>query len=210
MLGFLEQWIIPYLVDYGLLAIFLLSALESACIPIPSEIVVPYGGVLAQQGHVTLWAVVVVATLGNLAGSTVAYLVGRYGGREAVIRYGRWVLISHHHLEAADRWFERHGEATVFLTRMMPGVRTFISVPAGVTRMPFGRFALYSALGALPWNLALAYLGFLFADNWDGLQQLFHRYDRIFYILLVLAVLTLVGWKWRGSRRSRAADGPVG
>ena len=155
-MAFLQDWIIPFLVDYGLLAIFITMTLESACVPIPSEIVVPYGGVLAAQGHVTLWAVVVVATVANLVGSSIAYAAGRYGGRALVLRYGRYVFMSPHHLDVADRWFERRGEVTVFVTRMMPGVRTFISVPAGVARMPYVRFIVYSALGAFLWNLGLA------------------------------------------------------
>jgi membrane protein DedA with SNARE-associated domain len=203
-MSFLHQWIIPFLVDYGLLAIFITMTLESACIPIPSEVVVPYGGVLAAQGHVALWAVVLVATLANLVGSTIAYAAGRYGGRVLVLRYGRYVFLSEHHLDVADDWFARHGEITVCVTRMMPGVRTFISVPAGIARMPYVRFLVYSALGALPWNLALAYLGYLFGENWDHLQSVFNRWNRYFYVLLVLAVVAVVVWKWRDLRRKRA------
>ncbi len=204
-MGFLEDWIIPILVDYGLVAIFVTMALESACVPIPSEVVVPYGGFLAAQGHTQLWMVVLVATVANLVGSTVAYAAGRYGGRSLVLRYGRYVLMSPHHLDVADHWFQRRGQLTVFLTRMMPGVRTFISVPAGVARMPYGRFALYSFLGALPWNLALAYLGWVFGENWERLQESFSRYNLVFWGLLGLAIVAAVAWKWRAVRRSRAA-----
>lgn len=204
-MGFLEDWIIPILVDYGLVAIFVTMALESACVPIPSEVVVPYGGFLAAQGHTQLWMVVLVATVANLVGSTVAYAAGRYGGRSLVLRYGRYVLMSPHHLDVADHWFQRRGQLTVFLTRMMPGVRTFISVPAGVARMPYGRFALYSFLGALPWNLALAYLGWVFGENWERLQESFSRYNLVFWVLLGLAIVAAVAWKWRAVRRSRAA-----
>jgi membrane protein DedA with SNARE-associated domain len=203
-MSFLQDWIVPFLVDYGLLAIFLTMTLESACVPIPSEIVVPYGGVLAAQGHVSLWAVVLVATVANLAGSSIAYAAGRYGGRPLVLRYGRYVFLSAHHLDVADDWFERRGEITVFITRMMPGVRTFISVPAGIARMPYVRFLGYSALGALVWNLALAYVGYLFGENWDHLQQAFGRWNRYFYVALALAVVAVIAWKWRDVRRKRA------
>lgn len=207
MLAWLEEWLMPLVADYGLLAVFVTMTLESACIPIPSEIVVPYAGFLAAQGYFPLWAVILVATVANLVGSTIAYAAGRYGGRDLVLRYGRYVFISRHHLEKADEWFERRGEVTVFATRMMPGVRTFISVPAGVSRMPFGRFAVYTFLGALPWNAALAYLGWLFGENWVLLQEQFSRFNLVVWVALGLALaVAVVAWKRRGSRNSRGGD----
>lgn len=205
-MGFFEDWLIPLLVDYGLWAVFITMTLESAAIPIPSEIVVPYGGFLAAQGHTALWAVVLVATLANLVGSTIAYGVGRWGGRALVERYGRYVFMSTHHLDMAEEWFARRGEVTVFATRMMPAVRTFISVPAGVARMNYVRFAVYSFLGSLPWNLALAYLGYVFGENWERLQGYFHQYNVVFYGVAGAAVLAFVAWKVRGWRRRRAAN----
>jgi membrane protein DedA with SNARE-associated domain len=205
-MGFIEEWIIPILVEYGLVAIFITQTLESMCIPIPSEVVVPYGGFLAAQGHVELWQVIVVATTANLLGSSIAYAAGRYGGRALFLKYGRYVLMSAHHLEVADRWFERRGEITVFLTRMMPGIRTFISVPAGVSRMPYFRFAFYTALGSIPWNTGLAYLGWLFGDNWELLQDWFHKYNIVFYAALALALAAAVLWKWRDVRNRRSTQ----
>jgi membrane protein DedA with SNARE-associated domain len=203
---FFNDWLVPILVDYGLLAIFVTMTLESACIPIPSEIVVPYGGVLAAQGHVQLWQVVVVACAANLIGSGIAYAVGRYGGRALFLRYGRYVLIRQHHLESAERWFERRGQATVLFTRLMPIVRTFISLPAGISKMRFGKFLVYSLLGAIPWNVGLAYLGYAFGSNWDQLQEYFHRYNTVFYILLAIAVVVvLVVWQAR-RRGGRVRD----
>lgn len=197
--------LVPLLQEYGLLAIFLAMVLESACIPIPSEIVVPYGGVLAAQGHATLWQVVLVATMANLVGSLVAYVVGRYGGRAFILRWGKYVLLSHRHLAKADEWFERRGELTVFLTRMMPGVRTFISLPAGIGNMRVGKFVTYSFLGAVPWNLALAVLGWYFGSNWGALQQYFHRYNTWFYAALALAVGVFMAW-WIARRRTVQAS----
>jgi membrane protein DedA with SNARE-associated domain len=205
-MGFIEEWIIPILVEYGLVAIFITQTLESMCIPIPSEVVVPYGGFLAAQGHVELWQVIVVATTANLLGSSIAYAAGRYGGRALFLKYGRYVFMSAHHLEVADRWFERRGEITVFLTRMMPGIRTFISVPAGVSRMPYFRFAFYTALGSIPWNTGLAYLGWLFGDNWELLQDWFHKYNIVFYAALALALAAAVLWKWRDVRNRRSTQ----
>jgi membrane protein DedA with SNARE-associated domain len=203
MAGF-EAWIKTVLTDYGLLAIFVTMTLESACIPIPSEIVVSFGGFMAAQGDFPLWAVVVVATLANLVGSGIAYALGRYGGRAFFLRYGRYVFVSAHHLDKAEEWFDRRGEITVLLTRMMPGVRTFISVPAGIARMDLGKFLLFSFFGALPWNLALALLGYAFGQNWDRLQALFGEFNRVFYVLLALFVVAVGAWWWRKSRRARA------
>lgn len=189
--------------DFGLVAIFIFSTVESACVPIPSEIVVPFGGFLAARGLFPLWTVVLVATGANLTGSLLAYGAGLYGGRAFVLRYGRYLLISEHHLEAAERWFARRGEVTVLATRMMPGVRTFISVPAGVARMDLKRFVIYSFLGALPWNLALAILGYAFGENWERLQSTFSNYNLLVWGVLAAAFVAAGVWWW--IRRSRNA-----
>jgi membrane protein DedA with SNARE-associated domain len=215
MTSFFQDWLIPLLEDYGLLIIFLTMTAESACIPIPSEIVVPYGGFLAAQGHTELWMVIVVATAANLVGSMIAYAVGRYGGRALFLRYGRYVLVRPHHLEKAEVWFDRHGEVTVFFTRMMPGIRTFISLPAGIARMKVGKFLLYSAIGSVIWNAGLAYLGYAAGkavgeDAWATLQEQFSRYNHIFYIVLGVAAVALIAWgvwRWRKRRRGGVVVG---
>jgi membrane protein DedA with SNARE-associated domain len=218
-MSFFQDWLIPLLENHGLLIVFLTMIAESACIPIPSEIVVPYGGFLAAQGHTQLWMVIAVATLANLIGSSIAYAVGRYGGRALFLRYGRYVGVSAHHLEKADRWFVRYGPATVFFTRMMPGIRTFISLPAGIAKMPFAKFLLYSLFGSVIWNAGLAYLGYAAGkavgeDPWGTLQETFSRYNEIFYIVLAVVVVALVGWgvwRWRRrKRRNEAAEQPEG
>jgi membrane protein DedA with SNARE-associated domain len=207
-MSFFQNWLIPLLENHGLLIVFLTMVAESACIPIPSEIVVPYGGLLAAQGNTHMWAVIVVATAANLVGSSIAYAVGRYGGRALFVRYGKYVLVQPHHLDKADRWFEKHGQVTVFFTRMMPGVRTFISLPAGIARMPFVKFLLYSLAGSLIWNTALAYLGYGFRkalgeDGWNRLQEIFSDYNHYFYIALAAVVVALIAWgfwRWRRSK----------
>lgn len=211
----MSQWLINALTSYGLLIVFLTMSAESACIPIPSEIVVPYGGFLAAQGHTHLWMVIVVATVANLVGSIIAYAVGRYGGRALFVRYGKYVGISAHHVDKADHWFERYGPATVFFTRMMPGVRTFISLPAGIARMPVIKFLAYSAVGSAIWNTGLAYLGYgagraAGEDPWGKLQETFHSYNRIFYVVVAVIVVAIAGyvvWRWRRHRHAAAAKG---
>jgi membrane protein DedA with SNARE-associated domain len=216
MMDFLQNWLLPLLENHGLLIVFLTMAAESCCIPIPSEIVVPYGGYLAAQGHTSLWAVVAVACAANVVGSAIAYGIGYSGGHALFMRYGRYVLIRPHHLEKAERWFDGRGQSTVFFTRMMPGVRTFISLPAGIARMHFGKFLLYSLLGSIPWNVGLAYLGYgagkAAGDNaFENLQQQFGRYNHVFYIVLGVAVVGLAAWgytRWRRRHRARVdADG---
>jgi membrane protein DedA with SNARE-associated domain len=202
----LGNWAKTFVENYGLWAIFVTMVLECAFIPIPSEVVVPLGGVLAAQGHVALWQVVIVATLANLVGSLIIYALGRYGGRDLILRYGRYVRLTSRHVESADRWFERWGSGAVFVTRILPGVRSIISLPAGISRMPVLRFALFTTLGSIPWNLGLAYLGYLFGANWDQLQGYFHRYDRVLYALIACAVLAVIAWAWWRWRNMRTAE----
>jgi membrane protein DedA with SNARE-associated domain len=212
-MSFFQNWLIPLLENHGLLIVFVTMIAESACIPIPSEIVVPYGGFLAAQGHTQLWAVILVATLANLIGSSIAYGIGRFGGRALFLRYGRYVGVSAHHMDRADHWFERYGPATVFFTRMMPGIRTFISLPAGIAKMPFSKFLIYSLFGSIIWNTGLAYLGYAAGkaageDPWGRLQETFARYNHIFYIVVGVVVVALIAWGvWRWRRRRNRPDG---
>lgn len=184
---------------YGLLAVFVLSALESACIPIPSELVVPAAGFLAYQGSLSLWGVVAAATLGNVVGSWIAYVVGRRGGRPLIQRYGRYVWLSERHLDRAEGWFARYGEITVFAARLLPAFRTFISLPAGIGEMPLGRFLLYSLLGSLPWNLALAVAGYEFGAHWTAIES----YLKPVSYASALALALVLIWFWLGARRAR-------
>jgi membrane protein DedA with SNARE-associated domain len=210
----MSQALIDALTHYGLLIVFVTMVAESACIPIPSEVVVPYGGFLAGEGHTHLWMVIVVACVANIVGSMIAYVVGRYGGRALFVRYGRYVGISAHHVDRADHWCGRYGPATVFFTRMMPGVRTFISLPAGIAKMPVIKFLLYSLAGSVIWNTALAYLGWGFyralgQDGWNKLQDTFRRYNNIWYVVLavvVVAIVAFVVWRWRRHRKAAASE----
>jgi len=212
-MGFFEDWLIPLLENHGLLIVFLTMVAESACILIPSEIVMPYGGFLAAQGHTRLWMVIVVAASANLVGSLIAYYVGRYAGRALFLRYGRYVGVRVHHLEKAERWFERRGDLAVLFTRVMPGIRTFISLPAGMVRMPVAKFVVYSLIGIVPWVGALVGLGYgagkaVGEDPWGRLQDQFHRYNEVFFIVLAVAVAALIIWGlWHWRRKRLAAMG---
>lgn len=186
----LANFVISTLNSLGYFGIVLLMAIESACIPLPSEVIMPFSGFLVAQGRFTLWGAAMAGAVGCVVGSTVAYVVGAIGGRPLALRYGRFVLLSSHDIDVADNWFRRFGEATVFFTRLMPLVRTFISLPAGIARMPFGRFVIYSFAGSLIWSGFLAYVGMQLGSHWDQLKPLFQRFDVAFAILIVL----LIAW----------------
>jgi len=175
--------------QYGYLAVFVGMVLESACIPVPSEIIMPFGGLLAARGQLNFWWVGMLGALANVTGSWLAYWAGRYGGRSFIEDYGRYLLISRHHLQLADRWFAEKGEITVFITRLLPGIRTFISLPAGIARMDFWRFTIYSFIGVLPWSYLLTYLGYLLGENWDKLTAYLHTAN---YFLLGGALLIVI------------------
>jgi membrane protein DedA with SNARE-associated domain len=179
-----------------------LMAIESACIPLPSELIMPFAGFLASQGRFSLWALGIVGALGCVIGSIPAYFLGLYGGRPLIEKYGKWVLLSHHDLDLADRLFQRHGEPVVFFARLLPVVRTFIAFPAGVSKMNLRRFVIYTFAGSLPWCLGLAYLGMKLGQHWETLGKYFHRFDAVIGALIVLGIILYV---WRHLRqRGRA------
>ncbi|MFA5801136.1 MAG: DedA family protein [Thermoleophilia bacterium] len=194
LIEFLANIVISIISTLGYFGVFLAMAIESACIPLPSEIIMPFSGYLVYKGEMNLVLVGVMGALGNLGGSLLAYWVGAVGGRPLVEKYGKYVLLSHHDLDVADRWFTKYGRSTVFFTRLMPVIRTFISFPAGISRMNLTTFSIYTFLGALPWSLFLAYVGFKLGENWDTLGVYFHKADIIIGILLVAAVVWYV---WR-------------
>lgn len=186
----LSRFIIHVISAMGYPGIVLLMAIESACIPLPSEIIMPFAGYLVYTGRFNLWWAGVAGALGCNVGSIAAYWVGYHGGRPLVERYGRYVLISRHDLETADRWFARYGQAAVFFSRLLPVIRTFIALPAGVMRMEFWKFNLYTFLGSLPWCLGLAYAGLKLGEHWSSLREYFHKFD------FVIGALLLLGLAW--------------
>jgi membrane protein DedA with SNARE-associated domain len=189
---------------YG--GIVLLMAIESACIPLPSEVIMPFSGYLVYTGRFNLWAVALAGALGCVLGSLVAYWVGSKGGRPLIERYGKYVLISRRDLDLADRWFARRGEMIVFASRLLPVVRTFIAFPAGVARMNLTRFVAYTFLGSLPWCLGLAYVGRILGEQWDkndALKVWFHRFDFVIGIAILAAA---AWWVWRHVKHAREDD----
>jgi membrane protein DedA with SNARE-associated domain len=189
--------------DLGLAGIFLLMLADSACIPTSSEAIMLFAGFEVADGRFTLLAVVAAGVLGNLIGSWVAYGIGYYGRVEVLERHGRWLHITPKHLAWADRWFERHGDATVFFSRMVPVIRTFISLPAGVARMPFWRFTLLSFAGIVPWVLGFAIAGRAVGDNWDNVQKKLHYADYAIVAAIVVSIAYLL------IRRRRSGGKPA-
>lgn len=182
----------------GYIGILLAMTIESCCIPLPSEIVMPLAGYMVYKalptltGPLNLVGVTIAGTLGCVLGSAIAYWVGASGGRELLLRYGKYVLISQRDSDRADRWFARYGSPVAFFSRLLPVVRTYISLPAGISRMNFGKFLLYTLLGSLPWTFALAYLGFIFGPTFDvtiaKMSTVFHGLDIVVIVLIVAAV----------------------
>jgi membrane protein DedA with SNARE-associated domain len=175
---------------YG--GIVILMGIESACIPLPSELIMPFAGYLVYTGTMNLLLVATAGAIGCNLGSLVAYEIGCYGGRPLVERYGRWILMGRRELDWADRFFERWGYLAVFVGRLLPVVRTFIALPAGVSRMPRIRFHVYTFLGSWPWCLALAWFGMKLGANWRALGKYFHRFDDVIVGLLVIAIAWFV------------------
>jgi membrane protein DedA with SNARE-associated domain len=183
----------------GLPGVFVLMLLESACIPIPSEATMLFTGFNVSEGEYSLFAATMVGSVANLVGSWVAYAVGYYGRIDIIEKHGKKLHISKKHLEWADRWFERHGEATVFFTRMLPIIRTFISLPAGVARMPFWRFTIFTFLGCIPWVFMLTYIGKTAGDNWEKWKDSLHYFDYFVAACIVIGAVWLF-IRWRRNR----------
>ena len=206
----LERFMTEVIGDYGYYAVVVLMILESACIPIPSEVTMVFGGFLVSRGRLDFFWVGMLGTLANVLGSWLAYWVGLVGGRPLIERWGKYIFLRKHELDRAEIWFEKHGEAAVFVSRLLPVVRTFISLPAGVAKMPFVKFTVYTFLGCLPWTFALTWAGFLLGENWET----FLKYGEPVSIAIGVILLgVLVWWLVRRARaRTRAslAEGEVG
>ena len=211
--AFMEHFVTSQIASYGYLAVFFLMVAESACIPVPSEAIMLLGGALSSGTavaaiaaslhmtgfhHLNVVAVGALGTAGNVVGSWIAYGVGRAGGRPLIERFGRVVRMRAHELDRAEAWFDRRGDVAVLVARVMPVIRTFISLPAGVAGMPFGRFTLFTLVGSLPWTFALALTGYAVADHWQGVA---HAFQPASYAIAGLAAVAIAWWLVRRLRR---------
>lgn len=199
LIELMEEWV----TSYGYIAIFLLMLAESACIPFPSEVTMLVGGWYAADGRLEFFWVGAAGVLGNLVGSWIAYAVGRTMGRGLLDRYGKYVFIRSHDIDRAEVWWDRYGEAATFFSRLLPVIRTFISLPAGIARMPFWKFTIYTFLGVIPWTYALTWLGVVVEDNWERVLDYFD------IPTLIIASVLLIGaviWYLR-RRQARSISG---
>ena len=203
----LAGFVIAVISKGGYLGVIALMAIESACIPLPSEIIMPFAGYLVYTGQFKLLWAATAGAIGCNLGSVVAYEIGFYGGRPLIEKYGSYLLMSRHDLETADRFFERFGSAAVFFGRLLPVIRTFIALPAGVARMPRLRFHVYTFAGSWPWCFALAWVGMKLGERWHTdprLSHWLHRLDVVVIALLLLAVLWFLRSHWKNRVRVAA------
>ncbi|MEY2413032.1 MAG: hypothetical protein QOD84_1638 [Acidobacteriaceae bacterium] len=204
IIGVLFSFISSLIASTGYGGIVLLMAIESACIPLPSELIMPFAGYLVFQGTMKLLWVATAGAIGCNVGSLVAYEVGHYGGRPLVERYGKYLLVSRRDLDWADRFFKRWGYLAIFVARLLPVVRTFIALPAGIARMPRGRFHLYTFLGSWPWCFGLAWIGMKLGENWRGIGKYFHEFDAVIGVILLSGFIWFVWTRWH--HRIRTAE----
>ena len=208
MLAFIDEIVIPFLNTLygavGYLGVMIAMAIESAMVPLPSELILPYAGFLVSDpsaiepltgGPWSFWIVVIVGTIGNTLGSLIAYAIGAWGGRPFLQRWGKYLLIRQHEIELADRFFEKYGPATAFFSRLLPVVRTFISFPAGVARMPLGKFIFYSTAGAFLWSTLLVFAGQQLGENWVDIRHALQPFDLAIAIGVVALVLVFIWWR---------------
>jgi membrane protein DedA with SNARE-associated domain len=174
---FISSIVIYLITELGYLGIFAAMVMESAALPIPSEIVMPFAGYVAFQGHLDFWGVVLAGTLGNLVGSILLYYVGLKGGRPVLMKYGKYILVSEREIKIAEEWFRKFGSKVIFFSRLLPVVRTFVSLPAGTAKMDIKKFSFYTLVGSLPWNIALTYIGFVLGENWQQIEGVFRAFD---------------------------------
>jgi len=203
----LAGFIIAVISKTGYLGVLLLMAIESACIPLPSEIIMPFAGYLVYTGHFSLVWAATAGAIGCNVGSVIAYEIGCYGGRPLVERYGSHIFLGRRELERAERFFARFGAAAVFIGRLLPVIRTFIALPAGIARMPRLRFHIYTFAGSWPWCFGLAWVGMKLGEQWDKdprLKQWFHRLDAVIVAVLLAAIIWFVWSHWKGRIKAEA------
>lgn len=194
LITILTNFIIHTISNLGYPGVALLMAIESASVPLPSEIIMPFAGFLVSEGRFTLFGIALAGGVGSVVGSAVTYWIGKVGGRPLVERYGKYILISAHDLDIADRFFKRFGNFSTFIGRLLPVVRTFISIPAGIARVPFWGFIAYSFIGSFIWSYILGYFGYKLGPAWMQLRERAHALD---IIIIIIIVVFIIWWVWR-------------
>lgn len=207
MIEILAHYIIQLIQATSYTGIFILMALESALIPIPSEITMPFSGFLASKGMLSLWGIIIVGTVANLFGSIVAYYIGYYLEETVLLtlikKYGKFILIDEHDYHKANKWFDKYGDKVIFLSRLLPAVRTVISLPAGMFRMDIKKFVVYTTAGCLLWSALLTYIGFVLGENWNSLEGYYRKFEIVIGVLIVLAIIVYIEKKWKFRHRLR-------
>ena len=219
MLEFIDKIVIPFLASlYGTLGyggVMVAMAIESAMIPLPSELILPFAGFLVSdtttiepltRGPWSFWIVVIVATIGNTIGSVIGYYIGAWGGRPFLERWGKYLLIRPHEIELADHFFQKYGSATAFFSRLLPIVRTFISFPAGVARMNLAKFILYSTAGAFLWSTALVWAGVQLGARWTDIRHALQPFDLLIAVFVVALIVLFIWWRLGMPGRPRRAN----
>jgi membrane protein DedA with SNARE-associated domain len=194
----LTNFIIQTISNSGYAGIFFLMVAESALIPIPSEVIMPFSGYLVSTGKFNAIAVIMAGSIGNLAGSLIAYFVGIYLGRGFVLKYGKYVLLKKSHLEIAESYFKKYGNRATFISRLLPAIRTYISLPAGVAKMNVKKFATYTLIGSIIWNTALTYIGITLGQEWNSIRKYSSYFDAIVVIVVIIGIILY----WRSRRKS--------
>jgi len=192
------SFIATYLIDhFGILGIFIGMVLESACIPLPSEVIMLTGGFFVEKGMFNFWEVAFTGVIGNLVGSIIIYWIGAKGARSILEKYGKYIFLNEKHLSQAENWFAKYGEWTVFFARNLPFIRTFISLPAGIAKMNFKKFFFFTLLGCIPWNIGLTYLGYTLGSHWNLVETYLKPLS---YLIMALIVLWIVRFVYKVTR----------
>ena len=204
MVELIGGWIIHFIAALGYVGVFILMTLESALIPIPSEVTMPFSGSLVASGVFNFWILVLVGTVGNLTGSLLAYWLGWWGQeavvRKLIVKYGKYLLISEHEYDHSEAWFRNHGELIVLASRVLPVLRTFISLPAGVARMNLMKFISYTVIGCILWSIVLTKIGDVLGSHWNVIGVYFHKFD---LVIVISCVLVVVWYVWRKLKHFR-------
>lgn len=195
MLELIINWIIELISYLGYFGVFVLMALESANIPIPSEVIMPFAGYLAYLGKFSLIGITIAGALGNLFGSIISYYIGFYGGRKFVKKYGKYFLMDKRHIDIAEKWFKKYGDPVIFFSRLLPIIRTFISFPAGLGKMDIKKFIIYTFIGALIWCSIIGYAGFFLGPQWETLLEIARTFEIL--IIAIIILILIYFWKFR-------------